>query len=138
MADLSITAANVVPSSSAQYKDATAGETIAAGQPFYLDSADSNKAKLADATDAAKDEAVAIAVNGASAGQPIRGVYFDDDFDPGATLTKVKVYVVSPNSPGGIAPVDDLASGHYVTTLGIGKANGNMKVRINASGAQAT
>jgi hypothetical protein len=47
MADLTITAANVIAGNSAKTETGTAGATVTAGQVVYKDSAD-NKFKLAD------------------------------------------------------------------------------------------
>ena len=70
--DLSITAANVAPSSGAQYADGTAGATITAGQAVYLDTS-ANTYKLADCDATAATAVIAgIALNGASSGQPIK------------------------------------------------------------------
>ena len=51
MAAISITAANVLKSSTGQVSVGTAGATITAGQSVYIDTSDSNKIKLADAND---------------------------------------------------------------------------------------
>src|SRR5581483_1775072 len=114
-ADLTITAASVVPYTSPVplYSDGTAGATITAGQPVYLDSA-TNTYKLSLAAGTATEATAAgIAVNGASAGQPVR-IQTSGDLDLGATLTVGRVYVLSANA-GKIAPVTDLASTNRVT-----------------------
>ena len=117
MADLTLTSSSVLASTGARRTLHTAGATIAAGQPCYLDSADldSNnkpKAKLADANASAATAAVeGIAINSASAGQPIYLVSEDDDFTHGlATVAAGDVVVLSANA-GGLAPVADIASG---------------------------
>lgn len=132
MADLSITAASVVPGTGARTATGTAGETLTAGQPIYLKSADSRLWRADANASAATAVAKGIALHGASAGQPLTYVT-SGDLNPGATATVGKLYVVSANA-GGIAPVDDLASGHYVTVLGIGTTSTNIAVGVKSYG----
>ena len=132
MADITVTAANVVPASGYQYIDGTAGATITAGQTVYLDSSVSTY-KLADANaSAAASSTVGIALNGAAASQPIR-VMTGGTLGFGAVLTKGTVYVQSATA-GGIAPVSDLASGWYRVTLGIATSTSNLAVKVHNSG----
>jgi hypothetical protein len=72
MADLVITAANVLPGSSAVIKEGTAGAAITAGQVVYADSA-TNTYKLADCNSAtaAVRSPKGIALHAAASGQPI-------------------------------------------------------------------
>lgn len=118
-ADVSITAANVAPSTNAQTTQAVAGATITAGQAVYLDST-TNTIKLADANNTVLTaDAVGIAINGASSGQPI--IYqTGGDITVGGTVTVGGVYLVSANA-GGIAPVADLTTGWFTKVLLIGK-----------------
>jgi predicted transcriptional regulator len=85
MADLSITAADVQPASDTRKKTVTAGATITAGQAVYLDTTDSNKAKLADASAQASSVAEGIALHGAASGQPLT-IAIGGGIDLGATL----------------------------------------------------
>lgn len=139
MADLSITLADVVPGSNAQYIDAVAatGVTIDAGDVFYRDASDSYKAKLSDANlSEAAASAAAIAVNKALPGQPVRGV-FAGDLDLGSILTQGLVYIVS-GTAGKICPSADLASGWYPTVLGVATDGNTLKVGIvHGTGAKA-
>lgn len=131
MSDLSITAANVVPAANAILIDGIAGATIAAGQLCYKDS--TNQYQLSDANGAAALRTVdGIAVNSASSGQPIK-LQTGGDLNPGATVVVGKPYVLSATA-GGIAPVTDLATGHYVSTIGIGTTASNISVKIHNSG----
>jgi len=133
MTDLSITAANVVQASDASTSFGTAGETITAGQVLYKDAADNNELKLADANGAAALRVpVGIALNGAAAGQPVRYIT-SGGLNPGATVVVGKIYVLSATA-GGIAPVEDLSSGHYVSVLGIGTTTSNIQLNIQVSG----
>ena len=117
MADLSITAANVLASGSAITVRGVAGATIARGQAVYLDSADS-KYKLADTNSAtaAVRNVVGIALCDAANNQPIVICTEDADFTPGATLTAGERYYLSATA-GGIMPSGDLASGDYPAFL---------------------
>ena len=134
MADLSQTAANVLKSSGS-IQNGTAGATITAGMPIYLDADDSNHAKPAEAGDtAAKAAAVAIALNGASDGQPV-SYLAAGSINLGATLTVGTVYVVS-QTAGKICPNADLVSGDMVTVLGIATTTALLSLDINASGIE--
>jgi hypothetical protein len=117
MADITITAANVLLTSG-RSDTGTAGATITAGQPIYLDASDSNKAKLAqcDGT-AAEVDAVGIALHAATTGQPIRWAVSGSTINIGATTAKNLAYVVSATA-GGVAPSTDLDSGKRITWLG--------------------
>lgn len=135
MADLTITAASVSLSSGTSV-EGTAGETITAGQSVYRDASDSNKIKKADANASSATATVyGIALNGASNTQPIK-VATSGTIIIGATTVKGELYVCSATA-GGIAPEADLASGHYVSFLGIATdTTGTIKLGITNSGAQ--
>jgi hypothetical protein len=133
MADLSITAANVVKGSNAVVEAGTAGATITAGQVVYKDAAD-GKYKLADA-DSATAAAKAprgIALNGASDGQPL-SIIRSGDVTIGATLTAGTAYYLSPVA-GGIAPLADVASGDDVVLLGLAESASVLAVDIQITG----
>tara|TARA_R100000808_G_scaffold19496_1_gene42298 strand:+ start:14236 stop:14646 length:411 start_codon:yes stop_codon:yes gene_type:complete len=134
MADLTITASDVVPPATG-VNAGTAGEAILAGQSVYLDSTDSNKVKLADADNtAATAAAVGIAVNSApKAGQPVSYVTLGDLTVTSATVGEI--YVVS-GTAGGVAPEADLATNDYVTILGIGKTATSIAVKVHVSEIQ--
>lgn len=135
MADLSITAANVVADSDATKYSGTAGATITAGQACYVDSSDSYHIKLADADNTSTTaEVKGIALNGASDGQPV-DLITEGDLDIGATVTVGEIYVLS-GTAGGVCPEGDLATDDYVSVLGIGTATDNLAVKIHNSGAQ--
>ena len=133
MADISITAANVVKGSNAVVEPGTAGATITAGQVVYKDAAD-GKYKLADA-DSATAAAKAprgIALNGASDGQPL-SIIRSGDVTIGATLTAGTAYYCSPVA-GGICPLADVASGDDVVLLGLAKSTSVLAVDIQVTG----
>lgn len=133
MADLSITAANVVSHGSKSQKvNAIAGGTITAGLAVRLDS--SNQVVAAGNDSAANAEVVGIALNGASADQPVT-YQTGGLIDLGATLDVGKIYVLS--ASGAISPVDDVAAADFVTVLGVATAANRLKIGIIASGVAA-
>lgn len=128
MADISVTAASIVKTSSTLWALGVAGATITAGQPVYRDATAGNKLKPADADVLATSLAVGIALHGASDGQPLQYAT-GGTLTFNAVLTAGTVYVASTN-PGGIAPVADMASGDFVTILGIGTSTTVLKIGI--------
>lgn len=134
MADLTITAANVLAGSGSQIKHGRAGATITAGQTVYLDSAD-NEYKLADCDSATPGvrSPYGIALNGASDGQPL-AVLAKGPCTIGATLTAGVAYYLSA-TPGGICPVADLSTGDYPTIVGIATSTTVIDVNFLESGA---
>lgn len=133
MADLVITAANVVAGSTSTVENGTLGATVTAGQAMYLDSADS-RWKLADSNSATAAVRVpaGIALNGGATGQPVR-VLREGAITIGATMTAGVVYYAS-DTPGGICPVADIGSGEYATIIGIATSTTVLEVDIHASG----
>lgn len=130
MADISVTPASVVPVE-AIYVDGTAGETITAGMTCYL-STDSKYYKADNNDTAAKAVVKGIALNGASLNQPIR-IQTGGTITIGATVAVGTIYVQS-TTAGGIAPSADLATGNYVTILGVATTAAILKLGINVSG----
>jgi len=133
MADLSITAANVVAGSGAKKATGTAGATATAGQVAYFDTTDS-KYKLADnnsATAAVRSPA-GFFLNGASNNQPV-AIHTSGPLTIGATLTPGVAYYLS-DTPGGVCPVADLASGEYPVLLGIATSASVLDVKIQEAG----
>lgn len=134
MADITITAANVLASANAKKGFGVAGATITAGQALYSDASASFKLKPADANVLASANCVGIALHGASDGQPLTYVFEDDDFSPGGTLSlsvaaDSGIYVLSATA-GGIAPMDDLAATMYPVVLGVAKSTTKLYLRI--------
>jgi hypothetical protein len=139
MADLSITAANVVKGSDANFETGTSGDTLTAGMSVYKDTADSNKWKKASAASTAAlagSGGIGIALHAASSGQPIV-VQTGGTITIGATIAVGQVYVVSPTAAGGIAPFTDLNTNNYVTYLGYGSTTAILKMLSIATGLQA-
>ena len=130
--DITVTAGSVDPDDDAVTRVVTAGATITAGQPVYLDPSDSNKAKTAVTTNATTANCAGIALHGASNGQDLR-IITGGTVNIGATVAVGEVYVLSDNA-GGIAPDADNGAGDYVTILGIGTTTAKIKVNILVSG----
>ena len=134
MADVAVTAIEVLKDSGTKFEDGILGATVTAGQTVYKDTSDSNKFKLADANASSTTANVAgIAMNGGASGQPVR-VAVGGTLDPGFTVTVGAVYVQSATA-GGIAPVADLATGHYPTVIGIGVTASQLKLVLIGGGA---
>lgn len=134
MADLSITASDVLPVVTTSLTHGIAGLDIGAGYCVYVDSDDSNKVKPARANTAAAAYARGIAINTAYAGQPITYI-FNQQVILGSILTQGEIYVVSYTAGGGkICPHSDLTAGQYVTVLGIAVSSTTLNIVINVSG----
>ncbi len=132
MADLSITAANVVAGSDAVRESGTAGATVTAGQLVYLDTSDF-KYKLADSNGAAALRVPnGIALHGAANNQPLV-IQKGGDITVGGTMVAGVAYYLS-DTPGGICPVADLGSGEYPCIIGIAKSTTVLTVSIQPSG----
>ena len=133
MADITITAASVVPGTNARTETGTAGETITAGKAVYKSST-TNKYMLADSNSATAEarQATGIALNGASLNQPVT-VVKGGDVTIGATVTAGTAYYLS-DTPGGICPVADIGAGEYVCLLGIAKSTTVLTVGIQYPG----
>lgn len=123
-ADVTITAANVVPSSAAQKTSGVAGATIAAGQLVYRDASDSNKFKLTDADSATAAARVVygIAINSASAGQPLNVCTSDTALAIGTHSQAVGTIIIMSDTAGGLMPAADVETGDYVTVVAIAKS----------------
>lgn len=133
MADLTITAASVISSNSSGIEHGTAGATITAGQVVYRDASD-GKYKLADnnSATAAVRSPRGIALNGASNGQPL-AIHREGHITTGATMTAGVAYYLG-DTPGGICPVADLASGEYPSVLGVSTSTTVLDVNIQEAG----
>ncbi|MFN9287665.1 MAG: hypothetical protein ACK6EB_06295, partial [Planctomyces sp.] len=106
----------------------TAGGTVTAGQPVYADTTASNKLKPCEADGRASSKAICIALHGASDGQPLHYGYGGNrTFNSAFTVGEVSVCSVK---PGGIAPYADLATGDFVTILGVATTVTNLKIGI--------
>lgn len=139
MADLTVTAASVLAGTNATITRGIAGATITAGQAVYLDETTTGEWLLADsdsATAAVRGSArFGIALNGASDGQPL-SVQTGGNITIGATVVAGVAYYLS-DTPGGICPFADLATGDYVTLVGIATSTTVIAIDTLYSGAVA-
>ncbi len=136
MANLTLTAANVVPQAGATLIMGIAGQAISQGQPCYYDSS-TMRWLLSDANGVAATRVVeGVAVSGAAvAGQGV--VLQTAGFLAfGAILTLAEIYVVS-DTAGGIMPKGDLGAGEYVSIIGVAISTSVMKLGFLNSGAAA-
>ena len=133
MAALSITAASVVADSDAVIERGTAGATITAGQPVYEDTANSNVLKLTDSNASALAATVkGVALHGAASGQPLAYIT-SGNYTVGATVTVGQTYVAGATA-GDINPISDIATGWYVSHIGIAISSTKIRVKIHNSG----
>lgn len=114
MADLSITAANVVVVSGSPHL-AIAGATITQGQAIYIDA--TGKAQLAKNDTAIHAAAVGIALASVSAGQWLPYAPAGSQVTIGATVVKGAIYSVS-STAGNIQAEGDFTTGYFVTQIG--------------------
>lgn len=137
MADLTVTAASVIASSSAiVLKNYNFGATVTQGQAVYLDST-TYTWKLIDSNAAVTGNELAttkgIALNAGASGQPAEVCIKDTDFTPGATLTN-GIAVYSSTTAGGFTH-DVPTTGAYPTVLGIAKSTTKLNLNPTSSGA---
>jgi hypothetical protein len=134
MADLTITAANVLAGSGSKKVNGTAGATVTAGQVVYLDSAtDTYKLADNDSGTAAVRSPAGIALHASLSGQPLT-ILTAGSITIGATTAIGTVYCLS-STAGGICPSADIATGDYNTILGIGTSVTAINVKIHEAGA---
>lgn len=135
MSDLLVTASGVVAANANTTilrGTVYTGETITQGQSVYADPSNAGQIRKAQATNSlAAPNFVGIALNGASGGQPITYAGPGDVTLPttgaGTMLVVGQVYVVSPLTAGGIAPLSDLALGNYVAVVGVATSTSNLR-----------
>lgn len=133
MADLTLTAASVVPGASAKTETGVAGEAITAGQVVYK-SASTGKYLKADCDSATAEvrSPVGIALASASLNQPLT-IARSGQVALGAVLTEGVGYYLS-GTAGGICPVADLGSGDYPVFLGFAVSTSVLNLSIVEAG----
>ncbi len=137
MADLAITASAVLANSGARTEQGVAGETITQGQLVYRDASSSSYFKSdANAATAAARVVRGVALNGASAGQPLQIARPGADITMNAVFTAGVTYYLS-DTPGGIAPLADVGTGEYYTPIGVAKSTTVLAFNPTASGVSA-
>lgn len=133
MADISITAANVLQGTGSSTEDGLAGETITAGQVVYRDPTSLLYLKSdSDSATAAVRQPRGIALNGASLNQPLK-IQRSGQITIGGTMTAGLVYYNS-KTAGGICVLADIASGGYACTIGVAVSTTVLQLGINYSG----
>lgn len=134
MAEVSVTAANVVSGTDADFYVGTSGATITAGMAVYLDEID-NRLKMADANASLEAATVkGIALHAASAGQRLK-VQTSGAITIGGTVVLSTIYILGAGGSGGIAPAADLASGWYTSILGVATSASVLQLDIFNSNA---
>lgn len=135
MADLSVTAANCLPGAGALISEGLAGATITAGQAVYKDTDGTIKLADADGASATIRTCKGMALNGASAGQPVK-YQTQGNLVLGATLTPGTTYYLS-NTAGGVCPLADVGTGEYYHIIGIATSTTNLLMALAYSGVSA-
>jgi len=116
MADLSITAGSVVPSTAATKIVGKAGAAVNGGQTVYLDTATSTY-KLADGNDATKLPVAGIAGNTAGIGQILQIIISDPALTIGTHGLGLGIPMFQSANPGGVCPFADLSTANQTTCL---------------------
>lgn len=132
MGDVSVTPGNVLASALAAKIPGTSGAAIIAGQAIYKGADSLYYPADANAADPVYKVAGIALCSAPGVGQPFFLVEVDASFKPGFTTVLGKVYVLSA-TPGGIAPVEDLAAGWRTQFLGIGLASNFMTLDVTRS-----
>lgn len=135
MADLIITAAQVIPGSGALYREGFAASAITAGDCVYRN-ANGKFAAANSALTAMEANVEGIAAHGASANQPIKVQYAGVmTLGAGAAPASGIIYLVS-NTAGGLAVTADIGANDFVSIVCVGIGNNQVKLCPFASGAQ--
>jgi hypothetical protein len=136
MADLTVTASQVLPDTNYDIRKGIAAAAITAGQVVCLDTT-TLTVKLWDANDTAVNVfQPGIAVCNAAAGQTVawqEAAGAEITIGAGAAPANGAVFVGSA-TPGGIAAVADLAAGWLRAIIGIGKTGNKIKLLAGYSG----
>jgi hypothetical protein len=133
MADLGITAGNVLAGATATVVSGTSGGTITAGMACYYN-ATTKKWYPAQNDTAAHCDASGVSLNNASASQPVR-IATAGPVTIGAVVAVGATYYVGAGA-GGIS-ADVPAMGEFNTHVGIATTAAIITVKFNASGVAA-
>lgn len=137
MADVTISSSLVQPGDNAPTSWGIAGADLTSpGLLCYIDRADRDRVKKADALTLAKADVAGVNLNVATTGQPVT-LQTDSTYAAGGALTVGQTYIASTNA-GGVAPITDLTTGSYVTVWGVATSTANIKIARFASGVQKT
>jgi hypothetical protein len=142
MADtpINVTAANVKAGDVAQTQLGIAGTTITAGQLVYKKTSDgrfypTDVDVTAVAANPEIDNLFGVALNGASAGQPLTVIKSGEYYHGGAGVTAGAVYAASATA-GGFCLASGLVSTDYLSILGYAKSSLIMVLSIAVSDVQ--
>jgi hypothetical protein len=129
MAEYTITAANVDPLGE-QGNAFVAGEAINAGEWFYLDPAQSNKAFKAKADTQTHASQPYFAISSAAkAGQIIHGLKAGEvEVDAGKFAGVGRLLAVSKTTAGRMMDVADLVATNWITLVGYSTATNKMQI----------
>jgi len=134
MADLSITAANVLPQNGAVRATGTAGVAVVPPQAVYLE-ASTQTYKLTDVNSATAEArgCNGLALNTAAIGQPLT-IASAGPVALGTVLTAGVAYYAS-GTAGGIRPAADNTTGDYPLLIGMATSTSVLNINIQAPGA---
>lgn len=127
MAELSITPGNVLPGAGAVVEAGIAGGTITAGMAVYKAADNTIIATDADSATVAARQAIGIALNGASAGQPVDYMKMGGEITIGGTMTAGLTYYLSGATAGAICVLADVGGTEYLSIVGIAKSTTVLK-----------
>jgi hypothetical protein len=136
MADKSVTAANVLASANADLSDGIigAGTTLTAGDVIYQDPTTLTWLKANASSAPPVSKAVAIALTGGSAGQPVHYVTADPNFTPGFSIAVGDIIIVSGATAGKLADRADYTTGWYWTFAMVGIGSNKAVLKFVNSG----
>ena len=140
MADITVSAAGVVSNTTYTItQTGTAFSAITAGQLVYADATNSYSLRPASAlTSQSSSQVVGIALNGGSAGQPIKYASSGDVTMVGTALGVGILYALSGATAGSFCPVADLTlstTTNYATVIGVSTSATVLRLSITASNA---
>lgn len=131
-ADKSVTAANVLASTSASISSGFAGEAVTAGQPVFKDVA-TGKWLLSDANVTAKAKVDGVTLHAAALNQPLQVVTKDPDFTPGITIASGETIVLSATA-GAVCPDADITSTGKKIIMMVGTGSNKASLAFLAGG----
>lgn len=136
MADFTVTAANVVPTTAAR-NTLLAGEAITAGMALYKKGSDSKAYKAQ--SDGTLEEAtvIGIALNDAAAGQVVSYQTSGSLTFGGTTFGGAGKIVCASNTAGAIAPSADVTTGRRLSIIGYSTSTSVMTIDIKNTGTTA-
>ena len=138
MADISITATDVVPATDAFVETVLLGETVTAGEILVYDSTDNDWVVASNASDAlsgsANGQNLRMALSSANSGQTIAVLRSDSDVSLGAVLAAGRWYVLS--TGGSISPESDATTADYSVLIGYAKTTSLLRFSPISTGVQ--